>query len=70
MLSSITYDAFFTISKEIVDKKYFSNVSALSQISMSISGIFGIILGGVSILISQSIFFLHTYNSFNNGHNI
>ncbi|MEM3227232.1 MAG: MFS transporter, partial [Thermoplasmata archaeon] len=57
MLASITFDAFFTISKEIVDEKYFPKVSAFSQISMNISGIFGILIGGLSILTSQFIFF-------------
>ncbi len=57
MLASITFDAFFTISKEIVEEKYFPKVSAFSQISINVSGIFGILIGGLSILTSQFIFF-------------
>ncbi len=48
--SSISYDAFQTITKEIVNENLYGKASAYMQLSMNLSRIVGIVLGGVSII--------------------
>ncbi|MEM0245528.1 MAG: MFS transporter, partial [Thermoplasmata archaeon] len=51
--SSITFDAFSTITKEVVDKEMYRNASAYLQISINFASIIGIITGGISIYLQN-----------------
>ena len=51
--SSITFDAFQTITKEILNENLYGKASAYMQFSMNLSRIVGIVLGGVSIVFQK-----------------
>ncbi len=48
--ASITFDAFQTITKEIVREDLYGKASAYMQFSINLSGIVGIAVGGISIM--------------------